>query len=349
MLFYVDESGDYGFPPDRFDCYVLVALICPERVLPTVIEYLGSIRTTLDVGELHGSEMSASDLLKIAEFVATQPLRAAVNITDTQLLNHEGIQRWRRVQMESLAEGLEATRAHGNDYPELTRVVERYLGRAGYRSRISDSEFVQASQIPGLLFNAFNRAAQAFSSQEWEAEFGDFRFVIDAKGVDKLSPGEKYVRDICPLVWASQPPGAMLLPDRWRQNPTNPFRRKYEEHEGIRISRIFEHGIEFEPSHLDPGLQLADVLAHTIRRAVLDPGNGIVRRAYDALRPTIAGPAGRCFLMVGKLSRHQEIRLMLGEPGPERYNDLYLCPGAPRDSMPGVQTARGMYRGVLPP
>ena len=40
MYFYFDESGDYAFPEDRFDCYVQAALICPDSVLPSISRFV---------------------------------------------------------------------------------------------------------------------------------------------------------------------------------------------------------------------------------------------------------------------------------------------------------------------
>src|SRR5207249_4158231 len=49
----------------------------------------------------------------------------------------------------------------------------------------------------------------------------------------------------------------------------------------------FEHGLHFEPSYEHAGLQLVDVLAYVTRRAILEPDNDVIHRAYVHLRDNL--------------------------------------------------------------
>jgi hypothetical protein len=52
VYFYFDESGDYAFPADRFDCYVQAALITPDSVLPSIATFVEQRQADWDVHEL---------------------------------------------------------------------------------------------------------------------------------------------------------------------------------------------------------------------------------------------------------------------------------------------------------
>jgi hypothetical protein len=70
-----------------------------------------------------------------------------------------------------------------------------------------------------------------------------------------------------------------------------------------------QHGLRFEPSHEHAGLQLVDVVAYVTRRAILEPDNDVIHRAYahlrDNLRTERDGQALR--LVSGGGGREQEI------------------------------------------
>jgi hypothetical protein len=52
VLLYFDESGDFEFPDDHFDCYVQAALVCPESVLPEAERFVSEKTADWSVGEL---------------------------------------------------------------------------------------------------------------------------------------------------------------------------------------------------------------------------------------------------------------------------------------------------------
>jgi hypothetical protein len=71
---FFDESGDYAFRVDRFDCYVQAAVICPESALPGATAFVQDRCTAWDLTELHAHQMSADQLHEVAEFLATSSI-----------------------------------------------------------------------------------------------------------------------------------------------------------------------------------------------------------------------------------------------------------------------------------
>jgi hypothetical protein len=59
---------------------------------------------------------------------------------------------------------------------------------------------------------------------------------------------------------------------------------------------LFEHGVQFAPSHEHRGLQLADAVAYIVRRATITPTEDILR-SYKRLSRRLADRKGLCFMV----------------------------------------------------
>ena len=72
----------------------------------------------------------------------------------------------------------------------------------------------------------------------------------------------------------------------------------------VSLNPIFEHGLRFEPSHDDAGLQLVDVASYVRRRPILEPDNHVIHRVYAYLRDKLGtsrdGQALRLVRFLGK-------------------------------------------------
>jgi hypothetical protein len=65
LHFFFDESGDYAFPEDRFDCYVQAALICPDSVLPDLENFVDDRKASWEADELHAAELDIEQLIEV--------------------------------------------------------------------------------------------------------------------------------------------------------------------------------------------------------------------------------------------------------------------------------------------
>lgn len=107
--------------------------------------------------------------------------------------------------------------------------------------------------------------------------------------------------------------GELVAPNTWGDEPVHPFAAKFfEPSENVSLNRIFEHGLRFEPSHEHAGLQLVDVVAYVMRRAILEPDNDVIHRAYAHLRGNLRTERDG-----------QALRLVSGGGGREREIDDY--------------------------
>jgi hypothetical protein len=299
---FFDESGDYGFPADRFDCYVQAAVLCPDKLLPEIEQFVGSRKTAWSVGELHAAELTSEQLGELATLVAESELSGLAQVTDTHLVTRADIERHRLDQAAGTKRNLdwyrrESTKARGAPDPEIEQWMDRMIKRAGLTAQISHGEFLQAQFLLHLIRDALQKTILKYCSDKWRDDSWDFQFVIDGKLPAKMAAGEKYLNDMLVPALGSQEGATLGMLDIWKDEPVHPFIRKYS-HERARIrgrevegvtdlKAIFSQGLRFAPSHEHAGLQLADAIAYTVRRAVLAPGDPAIQRAYDLLRQSL--------------------------------------------------------------
>ena len=137
---YFDESGDFAFPGDRFDCYTQTAVVCPDSYLPEIASYVEGRRIRWGVDELHASELSAGQRLNVRRFIAASPLQLVVQATDTTLSSRTAIRAWKSRQAEALLENLSMYRQQRGQAPDVERALTALSKRSDLTTRISDAE-----------------------------------------------------------------------------------------------------------------------------------------------------------------------------------------------------------------
>lgn len=193
MHIFFDESGDYAFPGDRFDCYVQAAVICPESILPTAEAFVRSRCAAWKLKELHAHQLSAERLQEVAQFLADAPIELCAQLTDTVLTTPEIIMSCRLDQAAAYERSIANYRRSGGGDSEVLANLRTQIKKVGLASQISDAEFVQATLLIDGTVQAIQRALYAYGADEWREAFREFRFVIDGKLSGKKSAGEKYL------------------------------------------------------------------------------------------------------------------------------------------------------------
>ena len=327
VLLYFDESGDFGFPAGQFDCYVQGALICPESHLPVIERFVAERQAEWGVAELHAAELTPDQLVQICRFIEESDCQLLNSVTDTVVTTAAGIGEFRLAQSATLRKNLDWYKARGGNVQEIEEWMQRNIKRTRLASRMSDSEYVQAHLMVELIVEAFQKALIFFHEDNWREDFHEFRFILDGKLPAKMAAGEKYMHAVIVPTLGSRPGKSIITVETWRQDPPHPFHVKYSVERGriagqdveggLDLNLIFEHGLQFEPSHEHAGLQLVDAASYTIRRAVMDPENRAIQRAYDALRPKMRNDDGKSLRLVS-LNVGEQDRSSL-----ERYRPLY--------------------------
>lgn len=289
MRFYLDESGDFGFPPFAYDAYTQAVVICPDSKLDELEDWVAAKRREWNVDELHAAVLDDDQTFEVCRFIRTQRLPLLVQATDTNAVSKQTIAAQRLNQAVRTHQNAEQWKAAGGSAATIERWYERQVTRAAFSGRIADTEWVQAEMLINLIHRALNKAIVAFVGDEWREDFRDFRFVFDAKLVGKLADGEKYLRDVLVPALGSNPSRFSLTGVKeWRDPPLHPFEETYGTVGGaVDLKRLFARGLEFLPSQDHAGVQLADAVAYVTRRRVLEPENETVRWSFQALRPLL--------------------------------------------------------------
>lgn len=332
MHLFFDESGDYAFPEDRFDCYVQAALISPDSTMAELDRFVDEKQRAWSVDELHATDLEPAQLLELAEFLGESDCHLLAHVTDTVLVSREGIAQFRLDQAARLERNLAwyreaSTTAIGRPVQEIEEWMLRHIKRAGLESQISHGEFVQAQYLVELIADALQKALYVFHRDEWRDDFYDFHFVLDGKLPRKMAAGEKYLSHSIVPVLGSRPHRGLGIVDVWEQDPRHPFVEKFGVERGrIRgeevgpafdLKLVFEHGLRFEDSAEHSGLQLVDAVAYLVRRAVLRRDDAIIQTAYDAFRHRLRNENGNC-LTIHRLQVGEEDRSSL-----DQYRPLY--------------------------
>ena len=332
MRFFFDESGDYAFPEDRFDCYVQAALICPDSIGDALDSYVSDRKRAWGVDELHATDLQPEQILDVAQFIGQSECQLLAHLTDTVLVTDEGIAEFRLDQAARLKDNLdwyrrESTKAIGAPVKEIEGWMLRQIKRAGLNSQISHGEFAQAHYLIQLIAAALQKSLYWYHEDRWRGDFRQFEFILDAKLPEKMAAGEKYLSDSIVPVLGSRRNESIGIPESWKAEPKHPFvenfdlprgRVRGEDVEGvIDLKRLFESGLRFEESGEHSGLQLADATAFIVRAAVLRPSDGLVQASYDVLRPKLRNEQGNS-LTIHRLRVGTEDRSSL-----DRYRGLY--------------------------
>ena len=309
MHLYFDESGDFAFPTDRYDVYVQAGLIVPDSFVGKVEHYVANKKSELAVKELHAAELPDEELVAICEWLNSGPLSLVGQATDTAVMTAAQLRNYRQEQAARLAENLEQYKAAGGRWTGAEAWYTRHIKRAELSSRVSDSEYIQAHMLVGLIHAVLFKSIVRYIDDSWRDDLVDFHFILDGKLPDKLAAGEKDL-DVLLVPLLGSNDYELVVPNTWGDEPVHPFAAKFfEPSENVSLNRIFEHGLRFEPSHEHAGLQLVDVVAYVTRRAILEPDNDVIHRAYahlrDNLRTERDGQALR--LVSGGGGREQEI------------------------------------------
>jgi hypothetical protein len=170
VYFFFDESGDFAFPREGFDCYVQAALICPDSALTSLEAAVADLLAKWGLRELHAAELSPEQRLEVARRIGQFDCQLLAHVTDNTLVTVEKIEQFRLDQAAALERNLawyrrESTKARGAPVPQIKQWMLRQIKRAGLASQISHSEFVQAHYMLELVADALQKSLLTFYGQ----------------------------------------------------------------------------------------------------------------------------------------------------------------------------------------
>jgi Protein of unknown function (DUF3800) len=296
MKIAVDESGDYGLANDRFESYVLCGLIVPDSKEEAVARFMDHARERWRRRELKSSKMRPEWIVHVAEFLASHHISAVAFVTDNEVMTRKGVWGFRLRQAAAIANGRQRiVDANPDDLriPDIDALMDMVAGVPGV-GHMSDDDFIQSHQVPELLLECVQRACQRYRGQEWDADFERFRFVFDAKQPDRLKAGERYIDEHVERMIGSTKRLSLELPGEWKDRPEHPFRCFDDDGGEHMLLGELLGARNWMRSEDDDCVQLADVVAGTVR-SVIETGSRSPRwSAYEKLRIVLADLNGQC-------------------------------------------------------
>jgi hypothetical protein len=226
--------------------------------------------------------------------------------TDTNVMTDRQITEHRLHQAARLKDNLEQWRREGGQSREIEGWYWRMVNRAALPQRVTNSQWVQADLLIGLIHAALFKCPVGYLEDEWREDFRDFHFILDGKLPGKLAADEKLLDSMLVPALGSNPYSFVTV-TTWREDPVHPFEEKFGEGDGkVSLNRIFEHGLRFDSSHDHGGLQLVDVVAYVTRKAIVEPDNAGIHRAYNNIRDKLRAERGGQALRLVRYATGQE-------------------------------------------
>lgn len=284
MKIRIDECGDFDFSNgDRFWVAVVAGVVIPDDRWPVVEAWIATHNQARRERELKARLLGDSELVEAVEFLRAEDLVAGAIVTDSRIFSHEQQVDWRRRQFEEF-EGAAARSQRARKDAEVVGKVERLRRRMNRIRHVSQPDFLQyAVLMPWLLAHLMNAALLTYRGDAFLNDSWAFDIVLDRKsGADPGKAGE-LLRDSVEAIFASDTRTELRVPGEWSGD--HPFLQRHIDPERgtITVPRILQGGIRTDESHLDPGLQLADLVAHMVWSAVVNPDDDAAIKVWQAL------------------------------------------------------------------
>lgn len=277
MNIYIDESGIFANPNNRSKALSCVgALVIPICLIDDVLNDFINLRNSWlgPSAEIKGSDLNETQVASVVELLKRYDVIFKVGAIDLALHKAEDIAHWRKKQEQGITRNL-------NDkfQPQLISDIKKLRSAT---ERLSDPLFIQAI-LSTLVVDDILREATLYYCQRLPKELGAFHWIIDAKD-RRLTRYERLWRGIIlPFLQSEslREPHPRLIggdysyykrfmgvkgraPHHLRnhvQDPDKPFHFSD-------IGMIMTESMHFTQSHKNLGVQLADILVTSFRRAL---------------------------------------------------------------------------------
>jgi hypothetical protein len=175
--------------------------------------------------------VAEEQLIEICRFLGNGPLQLVGQATDTEVMTGEQISAHRQEQAALLEQNFEQYKRAGGGWTGAQAWYTRHIKRAKLASRVSNSEYVQADMLVGLIHAALFKSLVRFLDDGWRDDLVDFHFILDGKLPGKLAPGEKDL-DVLLVPRLGSNPSELIVPTTWYAEPVHPFISKFSSGDG---------------------------------------------------------------------------------------------------------------------
>lgn len=295
MHFGSDESGDFNMARQwNESCSVWATVACPDRHVERVRAWVRDRCQEWGVEEIHSRRtrktrsLTPEERHAVCAFVGTGDLLWEATVVDSLMLSASEIAARQANQLEQFRADWARSDRHRSADPaevELGQVIEELLDPAG---GVRSSPFTQYGVVaPTHVRETVQAVVRVYQDDQWRDEFRSLRMAFDRKNEPERphdTPGEILFFSVVMPILAS-PKMSLALPLPF-QDPSHPLRACHpgRSTDGICISSLLDGGVSFIDSTHDELVQLADVLAYVMRRALTKPDDDAAQRSYSVAR-----------------------------------------------------------------
>jgi len=285
----IDESGDFSYRDDGLlRVSVIAGIVIPDRNWSAVNHFVDEHKRAWDMpDELKAGSMTDEQLLELAEFILAENLTVSAIATDSEVFTAAAQQEWRRLLTENFRAAADRS-VRATEDEQVSARVRRAGVRMHQPRHVSSADFLQYQVLmPWLLNQLMSAALSRYRSLPAEKDCWVFDIVMDAReGADPGKSGD-LLRDTIEAILAGHSSFSLFVPPEWPS--THPFvvRNSDPQENVISVPQTLAKGITSSHSHEDPGLQLADYVAHVVYTLLREPGEVGASAAWSALYPAI--------------------------------------------------------------
>lgn len=236
--------------------------------------------------ELHAKKLRTHEKVELCEMLAERgDVRLAAVVTDTLLLGSAAALAKHRQRQLTLARARRPTTAEGE---QRQADLLAFLGD----DALSDGEYALAAILPLITTSVVQQALCFFRGDEYRGDMSGFRVLIDEETAPTMRYGDV---SLLPSVGGDDR-FSWRLPVEWRSAPVHPLLKKalHPDGDGLMPQAVLS-AIEWVNSAAHPCVQIADVVAWVLRRAVAQPAERDTRDMFELIKPLLAGEHGVTF------------------------------------------------------
>jgi hypothetical protein len=302
MLIGVDTSGKFLTAPD-YQPTVAAAAVGPAGAFEEIGAWTSDALVRWGVsdrlGELHAAELNVAEKIEVCRMLAERSdIRLAAVATDSLLLgSSHALSHHRHRQREKAA----TARPRTEEGKRRLGQVLKLLDSRG----LTDGDYALVAVLPLLSTAALQRAFGYFAGDLYREEMRGFDLLID----EEAAPTIRYAEGTLLATIAGDERFHLRIPEHWREETMHPLLETamHEDGDGLKPQALFRE-MRWLESVKEPSVQVADMAAWVIQRAMLRPEEHETRRMFELLRPLLAGEGGESFELfsIARLRPDQE-------------------------------------------
>jgi hypothetical protein len=292
MLIGVDAGGPFAaVAGDRgFESSAVAAAVAPSAARAEIADWTRERLPAWnreELGELHAAELDWPQPVEVCALLGGRgDVHARVIVTSDLLLRGSGpVEAHRERQLHRAQEAF-ATATTNDGRMRGERACRLLAGDRVGRSRLSLRDYVLATMIPMAVGGAAQQAICFFADDEWRPEMEAFELVID----EETPAAARYVvASLLPTIGGDDR-FEFVFPDHWRHPPLHPMlaHATHRDGDGMAPQKMLGNEPRWGRSHDEPAIQVADVAAWIVSRAITTPeipsGAGVFRTASSRAR-----------------------------------------------------------------